>query len=43
MKKKFPRIWEAVKYYGKCYTFFIYYKGTLQGILIYYKVNKKLM
>jgi len=25
----FPRVWEAVKYYGKCYTFFIYNNGKV--------------
>ena len=25
----FPRIWVAVKYYGKCYTFFIYNNGKV--------------
>ena len=25
----FPRIWEVVKYYGKCYTFFIYNDGKV--------------
>jgi len=25
----FPRICEAVKYYGKCYTFFIYNNGKV--------------
>jgi len=25
----FPRIWEAVKYYGKYYTFFIYNNGKV--------------
>jgi len=24
-----PRIWEVVKYYGKCYTFFIYNNGKV--------------
>jgi len=32
----FPRIWEVVKYYGKCYTFFIYNNGKVWE-------NKKLM
>ena len=32
----FPKIWEAVKYYGKCYNFFIYNNGKAWE-------NKKLM